>query len=269
MQDWLDGETPRAVAVGGAPCSDTTATAEPPLISLVIPAYNEAAMLPRLLISVEIARSFIRAPASLEVIVADNGSTDDTAAIAAAHGAQVVPVEKRCIAAARNGGAAFARGEILAFVDADMVVNAQSFAGIVECMQDPRVLGGATGVRLDRLSPGIALTFGMMLPMIWLTGFDTGVVFCRRSDFLHIGGYDETRLFAEDVDFLWRLTRLGKLRGAKLIRLRHAKAIASTRKFDRYGDWHYFTQMPSLAWRAWRSPGSVSDWARRYWYEDR
>lgn len=240
-----------------------------PTISLVIPAYNEARMLPRLLMSVAIARSFMRAPDILEVIVADNASTDETAAIAQAHGARVVAVEQRCIAAARNGGAAEARGEIIAFVDADMVIHPQSFAAIAERMQDPRVLGGATGVRLDRMSLGLALTFAMMLPMIWATGFDTGVVFCRRSDFEQIGGYDAERLFAEDVDFLWRLSRLGKTRGAKLVRLRHTKAIASTRKFDRYGDWHYFTHMPGLALRAARNPGVLSDWAKRYWYEDR
>ena len=252
-----------------APRDTEAKPAEPPLISLVIPAYNEAAMLPRLLMSIAIARSSMRAPATLEVIVADNASTDDTAAIARAHGARVAPVEKRCIAAARNGGAALATGEILAFVDADMVVHAQSFASIAERMQDPRVLGGATGVTLDRMSLGLALTYAMLLPMIWLTNFDTGVVFCRRADFQQIGGYDEARLFAEDVNFLWRLSRLGKTRGARLVRLRHVKAIASTRKFDRYGDWHYFTHMPALAVRHLRKPGALSEWAKRYWYEDR
>jgi len=54
-------------------------------------------------------------------------------------------------------------------------------------------------------------------------------------------------LFAEDVDFLWRLRKLGKPRWQGLTRARSAKAIASTRKFDTYGDWHYFTQIPRIA----------------------
>ena len=84
-----------------------------------------------------------------------------------------------------------------------------------------------------------------------------------------IGGYDETRLFGEDVDFLWRLRRLGKTRGQRLFRETRAKAIASTRKFDKYGDWHYFTEMPRLAWRMLRDPTAGTEFASRYWYKDR
>ena len=88
-----------------------------PRLSLVIPAWNEAALLPRLLASVATARTrWIqsgRDANAIEVIVADNGSTDATATIAREAGCIVVPVEKRVIAASRNGGAAAAHGEIL------------------------------------------------------------------------------------------------------------------------------------------------------------
>src|SRR3990172_8688915 len=94
--------------------------AAPPRHSLIIPAYNEAALLPRLLATVAQARACYRGGGdAVEVIVADNGSTDATAAIALGAGCTVVPVSKRVIAAARNGGAAAAVGEILSFVDAD------------------------------------------------------------------------------------------------------------------------------------------------------
>jgi glycosyltransferase involved in cell wall biosynthesis len=54
-----------------------------PAISLVIPCYNEAALLPRLLASVDVARrAFSADPDAVEVIVADNDSTDGTAAVA-------------------------------------------------------------------------------------------------------------------------------------------------------------------------------------------
>jgi glycosyltransferase involved in cell wall biosynthesis len=78
-----------------------------PSISLVIPAYNEAELLPRLLGTVERARSRYRSGSSaVEVIVADNASTDGTGELARSRGCRVVRVEKRCIGAARNGGAA-------------------------------------------------------------------------------------------------------------------------------------------------------------------
>ena len=91
-----------------------------PRFSLIIPAWNEQAYLPRLLDTVDEARTRYRGgPDAAEVIVADNDSTDATAVIARDRGCRVVHVAKRRIAAARNGGAGIARGEILCFVDAD------------------------------------------------------------------------------------------------------------------------------------------------------
>ena len=86
--------------------------------SIIIPAYNEERYLPRLLDSIEVARSnYSGGPGAIEVIVADNDSTDRTAEVAAAHGARVVTVKKRRIAAARNGGGHAARGEIVCFIE--------------------------------------------------------------------------------------------------------------------------------------------------------
>jgi glycosyltransferase involved in cell wall biosynthesis len=86
----------------------------------VIPAYNEEKLLPLLLETVERARgAYDRGPGAVEVIVADNDSSDATAAIAAGFGCRVVSVLPHVIGAVRNGGAAVARGEILAFIDAD------------------------------------------------------------------------------------------------------------------------------------------------------
>ena len=242
----------------------------PSRISLVVPAYNEAALLPRLLGSVDAARArYGRGAEAVEVIVADNASTDATASIAAAHGCRVVRVEKRVIGAARNGGASAARGEFLTFIDADSIVHAETFNAIDAALAGDRVVGGATGVTLERWSLGLVVTYAFMLPMIYVTGMDTGVVFCRRADFELLGGYDERRAVAEDVAFLWALSKLGRSRGQKLIRLRSAKAVASTRKFDRYGDWHYFTHMTRLAVAMLANPAVRDDFVRRYWYSDR
>lgn len=232
-------------------------------LSLVIPAYNEAKLLPRLLDSVDAARARYAAP--MEVIVADNASTDTTAALAAARGCVVAPVAKRVIGAARNGGAAKARGELLCFIDADSVVHPESFNAIDAALSDPRIVAGATGVRLERWSTGIAVTYAMMVPIIWLLGIDTGIVFCRRADFEAIGGYDESYTFAEDVIFLLALRKLGRARRQRLTRLRPVKAIASTRKFDKHGEWHYFTILAKTA----GGKAVRSEFARKYWYADR
>jgi len=238
-----------------------------PRFSLVVPAFNEERYLPRLLDSVDAARSALgRGAAAVEVIVADNASTDRTAEIAQSRGCRVVRVEKRAIAAARNGGAAVAHGEILCFTDADGVIHPRTFEVIERAAANDRWIAGATGATLERWSLGIALAYALFLPLLWLTGMDTGVVFCRRRDFDDAGGYDESRLYAEDVALLWRLRRMGRRDGRRLVRPRGAKTIASTRKFDAHGDWHYFSQMPTLVWRMLFRGSALNDFAERYWY---
>ena len=236
-----------------------------PRFSLVIPAYNEERLLPRLLDSIEIARSAYGNRDAIEVIVADNMSTDRTAQIATARGCRVVRVEKRIIAASRNGGARAAQGEIVAFIDADSQVPPQTFGEIDKTLATGRCVAGATGVRMERWSLGIAVTYALIVPFVWLMRIDTGVVFCRKQDFDAVGGYDEARPVAEDVAFLWALRKLGKTRGQRLVRARRAKALGSTRKFDEFGDWHYFRLIREGLPMLWRRDGTA--FTDRYWYK--
>lgn len=238
-------------------------------ISLIIPAYNETELLPRLLDTVDEARArFAGGADAIEVIVADNGSTDGTGDLASARGCAVVKVAQRRIATVRNGGARVARGEILCFVDADARIHPETFNAISAALNRKDIVAGATGVRLERWSLGIALTYAVLVPMVVLTGMDTGVVFCRRDDFRAIGGYNERLELAEDVAFLWALRRLGKTRRQRLIRLRPVKALASMRKFDKYGDWHYFTMGLRYFVLSLLSPEARTRLVNRYWYGD-
>ena len=213
--------------------------------SIIVPAYNEARLLPRLLDSIEIA-SARYGIGKVEVIVVDNFSTDKTSAIADAKGCRVVSVAKRRIAAARNGGAKAANGEILCFIDADSAIHPDTFHGIDEAMHSDRIIAGATGVFLERRSVGLIATYLMMLPLLWVTGMDTGVVFCRREDFDAIGGYNEDLFYAEDVAFLYSLKRRGAPKRQRLTRLYGVRALGCTRKFDEKGDWHYFSMLPKV-----------------------
>ena len=241
---------------------------ERPRISLIVPAHNEERLLPRLLDSVEAAR--VVAPAiTIEVVVADNASTDRTAEIARARGCRVATVAKRAIAAARNGGAAAACGEVFAFTDADGTIHPGTFAAIDAALSSGRFVAASTGVTMERWSPGIAATYALLLPLVWLTRMDTGVIGCRREDFAAVGGYDERRLYGEDLLFLWQLRRRGRADGRRLVRLRGVRAVASTRKFEEFGDWHYFLRMPPVAWRMLFERGATDDFARQYWYRSR
>lgn len=240
-----------------------------PKFSVVIPAYNEASYLPYLLDSIEHSSSSYRGGSeAVEVIVADNNSRDQTAAIGKERRCLVRNVVERNIATVRNAGAEMASGELLCFVDADMRIHAETFTAIEQAMSNHKVVAGSTGIKLEKITFGIAMTYSVLLPIAWLTRIDTGVVFCRRLDFDAIGGYDETLSIAEDVQFLTSMRDLGRARGQKLARLPDVKALGSTRKWDEHGNWHFLTIM----WQILRSGGLNADQSpgllNRYWYGD-
>ena len=89
---------------------------------VIIPAFNEADYLPSTLEAIQRASEHLRgrADVDVEVIVVDNNSTDETAAIAEAMGATVVGEPVQGIGRARNRGASVAEGDVLVFVDADV-----------------------------------------------------------------------------------------------------------------------------------------------------
>ncbi len=253
---------------------------QPYRISLIIPAWNEAVYLPRLLDSIDAARARYQYGADqVEVILADNCSTDQTPQIAADRGCRVEHVSKRLIAAARNGGAAVARGDLLAFADADFRIHPETFNYIEAVMQRPGYLGGATGLTMERWSPGILATWYLIMPGLWLFDFDGGVWFCRRVDFQEVGGFNENVKVGEDVIFLRSLKRLGARRRPKqrlatrftARRLRIAPAIVlnSSRKFDERGDWHMFADFFRGLFAILFARNKINDYIRRYWYEGR
>lgn len=238
----------------------------PPRISLVIPARNEEKVLPRLLETVRIARD--RFPGDIEVIVADNVSTDATARIASEWGAKVVSVTRRNIGAVRNGGAAAATGELLVFVDSDHRLHPDTFVEIDRVMSTGTFVAGCSGVDLERKSIALYLTLLMLMPMLLLLNFDTGVTWERLDDFRALGGYDERLSYAEDVELLWRLRKLGRSRRQSITRHTRIKCIGSVRKFDVYGDWHYITMFVKFPFLLLFGRRQLDDFAKRYWYED-
>ena len=87
-------------------------------VSVVIPAFNEEQDIVRCLESLK-----VQSVPPYEIIVADNNSTDATAAIARKYGARVVPVKDQGISYARTGGFDAARGDIIARIDSDCAAN--------------------------------------------------------------------------------------------------------------------------------------------------
>jgi glycosyltransferase involved in cell wall biosynthesis len=107
-------------------------------IDVVLPCLNEAGALPWVL---------SRMPAGYRPIVADNGSDDDSAAIAAAYGARVVPVPQRGFGAACHAGLLEASSDVVCVMDADASFD----PGDLPSVADP-VLAGEADLMLGRRS---------------------------------------------------------------------------------------------------------------------
>src|SRR6185436_8487054 len=115
------------------------------MISIVVPAFNEARGLPATLASIQRATAALDARGwRHELIVCDNNSTDRTAEIARARGARVVFEPVNQISRARNAGAAHASGDWLVFIDADSRVSATLLRDMFFQMQNGCLAGGAT-----------------------------------------------------------------------------------------------------------------------------
>jgi glycosyltransferase involved in cell wall biosynthesis len=178
-------------------------------VSFVIPAYNEERLLGRTLSAIDQAAEALGEP--VDVVVVDDASTDRTAEIARAHGARVVSVTCRQIAATRNAGARAAHGELFVFVDADTVVTAAAVAAAVAAMRGGAV-GGGCAFRFDgRVPPYGRVLAAVAVPLYRALGLASGCfLFCTRDAFHAVGGFDEALFGAEEAAMSRALGRHGR-----------------------------------------------------------
>jgi glycosyltransferase involved in cell wall biosynthesis len=235
-------------------------------LSIVIPAHNEEAWLAGCLGSIgSAARGF---SGQIEVIVVLNRCTDGTEGIARTGGAIVVREDARNLARIRNAGVAAARGEWLVTIDADSRMSPNLLQEVELHLRDPGVVGGGTRLLPERWSPGIRATAAFLELAQYCSGLSAGAFWCRRADFLAIGGFDERLHFAEDADLARRLRVHGRATGRAFVRIGRAHIVTSCRKFDRFGDWHYFPMLLRHPLRLKRGLHGRDHWfADRYFYD--
>ena len=179
------------------------------MISFIVPAYNEEQCLAATLDAVHAAG--LALGEAYEVVVADDGSTDRTAAVAVEKGAVLVSATHRQIAATRNWGARKTTGDLLIFVDADTVVNVDVVRAAVQAMRQGAVGGGA-GMRFDEPAPWFArFLLAFVVLFFRATGLATGCfLFCTRAAFDAVGGFDENYFGAEEIVMSRALKRQGR-----------------------------------------------------------
>ncbi|MBI3972212.1 MAG: TIGR04283 family arsenosugar biosynthesis glycosyltransferase [Chloroflexi bacterium] len=195
------------------------------VVSIVVIALNEVAVVDGCLSRLQ---RQIAGDRAVEVIVADGGSTDGTAEIAARYARVVTAPRGR--AAGLNAGAAAAQGDTLLFLHADTYLPDGALDMIRRVLKEPSVVGGRFRVALD--NP--ALPYRIIATSInlrdRLLGGHTGdqAAFVRAEVFRRMGGYADIPLM-EDLDFARRLGREGRV-----VRLPQA-VTTSARRWSEHG----------------------------------
>jgi len=223
-----------------------------PTLSVIIPVLDEAANIVAALEALAPLRS-----RGVEIIIADGGSRDATAALARPF-ADCVIVSARGRATQMNAGAAAARGEVLLFLHADTRLPADADRLILEGLAQSRRAWGRFDVTIEGRHPLFPIIAWFMNTRSRLTGIATGdqAMFVRRAAFDAAGGFPGIALM-EDIAFARRLKRV-----SPPLSLR-ARVTTSGRRWEKRG----VLRMIVLMWRlrlAYFLGADPQELARRY-----
>ncbi len=176
----------------------------PPIISVVIPILNEAAILPAVL------RSCHREGAD-QVLIANAGSKDEAEEVAAGFGHQVLHVAPPQRARQMNAAARVATGDLLVFLHADTIFEAGALDELRRAALDHRIVGGGFQRRFRPASPLLRMScqIGNLRARYLGWYFGDQAIWARRDAFQRVNGFPEVPIF-EDLDFSRKLRCLGR-----------------------------------------------------------
>jgi len=179
-------------------------------ISVVVPCFNGARY-----VAATLDSALAQEGVAMEIVVVDDGSTDETPAILAGYSdrVRVVTQPNAGMSSARNLGTLHARGEFLMFLDADDLLFPQALARLARALDDSG-LGVAYGEAVAMDSDGKPISGGpmgyrspgenTMRALCAGTLFQPGAGMVRRDLFEKVGGFDTSLISAEDLDFQYR-----------------------------------------------------------------
>lgn len=184
-------------------------------LSIIIPVKNEAANLEACLRSIHDARSV---DLTYEILVIDNGSSDNTVDIARKYQTTVHEVPDATVAGLRNFGAEHATGEVLAFIDADCTIEPDWFTAVLPYIND-------TSVKCFGSPPGIPVQSTWVQecwyqirrkgtpsdPPVSVDWLESMNLFVRRDAFNAVNGFDTSLITCEDYDLGVRLKKHGDI----------------------------------------------------------
>jgi glycosyltransferase involved in cell wall biosynthesis len=188
------------------------ADADNPVLSVIVPVRDGAQYLPR---SLAALRASAPGNWTWELVVVDDGSTDSSAEIAESVADRVIRLPSVVRpAAARNAGAAAARGGILVFVDADVAVHADALGRIHEFLSGhPEVDAVFGAYDTSPAAPGLVSQYRNLLHHYMhqreagdTVTFWAGLGAIRRAAFERVGQFDDRQYLVEDIELGYRLS---------------------------------------------------------------
>lgn len=235
-------------------------------LSVVIPAFNEEKLLPATLLAVHAAATaWVLRGWTYEVVVCDNNSTDQTAALARAGGASVVFEPINQIGRARDTGARLATGSWLVFIDADSQPSRELFTDIADHMATGRFLGGGSTVELEAGTPFFARFFcGGWNTWSRLARWAAGsCVWVEAAAFQEVGGFGTEFYAGEEVFLSRRLHQVARRRKLRFRILAAHPLVTSARKIKLYTlteSVRFMARMFFSAGRAAKNPNTCHLW---------
>ena len=221
-------------------------------LAVIVPVFNEAPGITAHLHALAPLRA-----RGVQVVVADGGSTDDTAARAAPWADQVLAAPKGR-ARQMNAGAAAVDAEVLLFLHADTQLPPDADRLVLQGLQSGAHRWGRFDVRISGRWAGLPMVAALMNLRSRLSGIATGdqALFVRRNAFVQVGGYVDQPLM-EDIALSRSLKRLGPP-----LCLRQ-RVTTSGRRWDTRGPWRTVLLMWQLRLLYWLG-ASPERLARRY-----
>lgn len=200
--------------------------AEPPFISVVIPAHNEEEFLPATLSALN--RQTYR---KYETIVVTNGCTDQTAEAVRGKCTHLFELDERGLGPARNLGAEKARGNLLLFLDADTILEPSALRVIARKFTRRHSAGTLRGVPdFGKTAYKLIYSLKNFVHQSHAHHGSSGVILCWKDHFEAVGGFDNELYLRENSDLMKKLRQFG---GYKYIR--STPAITSMRRYEKTG----------------------------------